>query len=381
MEVLEICSYITWEYAPNEINKKNKKKLSFFNIALSVENNDVKLEKLKIINFEDNKQIFVSKTNLFNGDKWLWVLSNTYGFRFKAVTDSEESFLLPFCETSDGYFPAIKSIPFGDYTLISYPEKKVEQALQYLKNRFPHYYIETTLVSKKPPALAPFQTVKTGYLIQVNMAEWRKNGNRDAVHERNIKKALANGLEIKTSRTKTSLHNFYTLHEQLRIKKFKKLAQPFRFFEAIYQEFIMEGKGFLLEARHQRDVIASWLVLEHGDTLYYKFGASDPDKLYLRPNDLLFRSLLEFGQANGFRAVDLGYSGAAKSYEGLIRFKSKEGGDKITLYHVEYFPPGFDKGLMEKKRQFLTTITQKAMASGSRLEMRRVSNEYYRWFG
>lgn len=79
--------------------------------------------------------------------------------------------------------------------------------------------------------------------------------------------------------------------------------------------------------------------------------------------------------------MDLGYSGAAKSYEGLIRFKSKEGGDKIPLYHIEYFPPGFDKGLMEKKRQFLTTITQKALASGNRLEMRKVSNAYYGWFG
>ena len=185
------------------------------------------------------------------------------------------------------------------------------------------------------------------------------------------------GIVVQSKRNRVALTRFYRLHEHLRVYKFKKLPQPLRFFNAIYEEMIKQGKGFLLEAWNKNNLIASWLILSHYETLYYKMGASDPNHLHLRPNDLLFRSLMQYGSDHGFKTIDLGFSGASKSYEGLIRFKSKEGGDKTPIYRVERYPNDFDMNLLAKRTGYLTHLTKKAIDSNDLALIKETSEQHY----
>ena len=334
---------------------------------------------MKIIDLNDYKNIESRGNcqNLFNSYNWLNVINKTYGFHFKAIVSNDSRFFLPFCLLEDEYFSSIKSVPFGDYTLINCSKKELYDALQLLKNTFPKCYIETSIVIKSATLVDNFTSSMYGFLIQVDIKKWKESRDWQETYERNIRNALKYGLSVRINKTVDGIKNFYLLHEKLRINKFKKMPQPFRFFENIYQDFVTNGKGFILETWHREKLVASWFILIHGQVLYYKFGASDSDYLQLRPNDLLFRSLMQYGSDNGFKTIDLGFSGATKSYEGLIRFKSKEGGVKTPIYRIERYPDGFDKSLLHKKNDYLSNISKKAIASGQISVIRETSNNYY----
>ena len=335
---------------------------------------------MKIFNLSEIQSFPPYYKNLFNSKRWLSVISKTYKIDFKCVINSNHQFMLPFCLLEDKFFPTVKSIPFGDYTLINYPEPELSETLQFLRETYPERYVETTVVSKKIPVINKFTSINTGSLIQINIAKWKESRDWKEAYERNIRNALNYGLAVKISSSLESLNRFYILHEQLRINKFNKLPQPFRFFTNIYNEFVAQKKGFLLEVWNKDILIASWLILKHRDILYYKMGASIPEYLKLRPNDLLFRSLMQYGSDQGFKIIDLGYSGATKSYEGLIRFKKKEGGEMIPIFHLEYFPENFKKTYLQKKTNYLTSITKKAIDTNNIEIIRKTSNNNYHKF-
>jgi len=316
-------------------------------------------------------------TNLFNSKAWLAVVTKTYNLDFKTVLNSEKNFILPFSEIDNDFFTSVKSIPFSDYTLFEGNEGSLSEALQLLLKEFSNHYIETSVVSMDTPKVDNFSTTKYGYLIQVDIKKWKESRDWKEAYERNIRNALNYGLSVRINKNYDGISGFYLLHENLRINKFKKLPQPFRFFNAIYNEFIVKDKGFFLEAWNKDILIASWFILIHNHVLYYKFGASHPDYLHLRPNDLLFRSLMQYGSDNHFKTIDLGFSGATKSYEGLIRFKKKEGGIQIPIYRIERYPKNFDFSLIEKRNAALKKTTEKALASGKLSVIRETSNRYY----
>ncbi len=332
---------------------------------------------MKIININETSCYEGCCSNLFKSPEWLKVISDSYKLHFQAVISDDNRYILPFCIVKDRFFVSLKSIPFGDYTLIYCPEDYLSHSLHYLQKLYPNFYIETSVVSENPPAVKDFNSEKYGYLIQIDIQKWKGKRERNESYERNIRHAIHNGLYVKINRSLEGILAFYQLHEHLRINKFKKLPQPVRFFKNIYKEFIAKDKGFILEAWNENKLIASWVIIHHDKTLYYKFGASDIQNLYLRPNDLLFRYLIQYGNDIGCDTIDLGFSGATKSYEGLIRFKSKEGGKKIPIYKLEYFPGNFNIELLENKTKRLNDITQKAINTKDMAIIRETSEKYY----
>jgi hypothetical protein len=81
-----------------------------------------------------------------------------------------------------------------------------------------------------------------------------------------------------------------------------------------------------------------------------------------------------------FKTIDLGYSGATKSYEGLRRFKSKEGGEMMSIFHLEYFPKYFDVTLLINKTNHLNNITKMAIGSKNIEIIRQASDNNYHKF-
>lgn len=75
--------------------------------------------------------------------------------------------------------------------------------------------------------------------------------------------------------------------------------------------------------------IAGAMFLVWNDVLYYKFGASTPEYLYLRPNDAIYWAGIRWGVERGMRLVDWGLSDLDQP--GLIRFKRKWATDERRI--------------------------------------------------
>ncbi len=67
--------------------------------------------------------------------------------------------------------------------------------------------------------------------------------------------------------------------------------------------------------------IASSIFLYHGIYLHYHLGGSKGEHLSLRPNNLLFDSVLRFGKERGFKKLLLGGGNSSLEDDSLLRFK------------------------------------------------------------
>jgi lipid II:glycine glycyltransferase (peptidoglycan interpeptide bridge formation enzyme) len=129
------------------------------------------------------------------------------------------------------------------------------------------------------------------------------------------------------------MRRFYRLNALTR-KKHGLIPQPWGFFRNIQRHHMETGSGWLLLADHNGETIAGDLLLACKDKLVYKFNASDPRHLGLRPNNLLLYSAIEFGVERGFSEFDLGR--CEEDNEGLRRFKLLWGSEEVPLNYYYY---------------------------------------------
>ncbi len=156
---------------------------------------------------------------------------------------------------------------------------------------------------------------------------------------RNTRKAEKNGIEIFEAANKDQLRSWVDLHRNLRREKYHLLAQPFSFFETIWDEFIAPGDGFLLLAALNGQIIAGTVYVASGNTCYYKFNASSSDGLHLRPNNALMWQGMLRAKERGFEHVDLGRTSV--SQPGLAEFKASYGGVASSMIEYRFVPPGY----------------------------------------
>ena len=114
---------------------------------------------------------------------------------------------------------------------------------------------------------------------------------------------------------------FHRLHVQLRKHKYRLLAQPLDLFERIWKAFAPADAVRTALALVDGQPVAGALYLVWQDTVYYKFGASRPEFLPLRPNDALHWQLIRWAHDRGLRALDWGLSDLDQP--GLCAYKRK----------------------------------------------------------
>jgi CelD/BcsL family acetyltransferase involved in cellulose biosynthesis len=154
---------------------------------------------------------------------------------------------------------------------------------------------------------------------------------------RGIKKAEREGVTIQARTDRAALQDFYRLHLRTRRRQGVPI-QPKGFilgFEALFAR----GLGRVLTAHHEGRTISAAVFLEHGDTVIYKYGASDERFLGVRPNNLLFAEAIRIGCAAGHRTLDFGRTDTDN--EGLAAFKRAWGADEEELsytYLAEHAP-------------------------------------------
>lgn len=123
---------------------------------------------------------------------------------------------------------------------------------------------------------------------------------------------------------------YYGLHVRTRRKQGVPV-QPRRFFRMLWTHMLDPGLGFVLLVYSGSTPIAGAVFLAWNGTITYKYGASDPDYLHLRPNHLIFWDAIQWACENGFSAFSFGRSDM--SNQGLRDFKSGWGAREEDLYY------------------------------------------------
>lgn len=153
---------------------------------------------------------------------------------------------------------------------------------------------------------------------------------------RHVGRCSRSPLVLRASSDREDLRDFFLLHLRVRKEKYRLLAQPYAFFEALWDGFVAKGDGTLIGAFDRDRLIAGALILVHGDTASYKFAASDPAYRRQGVNHAVADALLRWAAEHNLRRVDLGRSDLDQA--GLLRFKEGLGARAIPLT-VHYWAP------------------------------------------
>lgn len=286
-------------------------------------------------------------SSIFHTPAWLAALTGTYGFEFQAHVLLDDSNTpqagIVYCEIDDVRGRRIVCIPFSDFCdpLVSTLEEW--QALI------------TPLINKNLPIIQ--RCVHNEILLHdprftlTNRAKWHGmdlGKPLDAlwrdIHssaQRAIRKAQRSGIVIRPAH-KADLRDFFELHLKLRKHKYRMLAQPYAFFENIWQHLIDTQQGILLVACHQDKVIGGVMFLHWGQTFTYKFSVSNQDDLNYRPTDLLIWEGIRYAHERGYRQLDFGLSDWDQ--EGLIRYKRKFASEEKTISFMKFAPENASAG-------------------------------------
>ncbi|WP_224995334.1 GNAT family N-acetyltransferase [Cesiribacter sp. SM1] len=286
--------------------------------------------------------------HLFYHTNWLRLLRQHYGYHFLLTSGPGGEYML-FAKVNGLLGPKLVSLPFSDYTIPQLAPDRVPlhiAALQRLYQNAPilikaaDFYAsphELRFLGKPVAAACLHRVQVTAYPEMYMSASFR----------RGIKKAQRNNLEVFISTSRNSLHQFYHLFYRLRTEKLGLIPQAFSFFEQVYEQFIQQERGYFFEVRKGEQLLASAVIIRDGNTLYYKWGCSSREHLYMRPNNLLFSELIRHAGNTGCQVLDLGLSDLDET-RGLIRFKDNMGGRRSSIYSYSLYPPGFPQALETK---------------------------------
>lgn len=283
--------------------------------------------------------------SIFTSPPWIRSVCDTYGFTPQAriVTDSAgrptDGFV--WVPISDIRGERLVSLPFSDRA-----EPVVSDGAIW------SFLVDDALCTDAPLKIRCLDTAAPtadARLVRTEEAAWHYTPLGRPVSEiyrslnsgarRNIATADRNGVRVDADTGIDALRIYHRLHVSLRKRKYRMLAQPFAFFERIWQEFSDHDGVVTFLAYADGEPIAGAVYLVWNEVLYYKFGASLATALPLRPNDALVWTALRWASERGLRLVDWGLSDLDQP--GLIAYKRKwasEEGRIVTLCSTREAP-------------------------------------------
>jgi CelD/BcsL family acetyltransferase involved in cellulose biosynthesis len=279
--------------------------------------------------------------SLFTSSAWITAVAGTYELtpaaRLLIASDGTACAGVAYCTVDDLRGRRIVSFPFSDYhEPLGRSSRDVANLLQTFTGGLPARF-------RMPDDRVPDNVEGVGFTARRDLLTHRiavdasvdSETRFAALHPKvrqNIRRSRRAGIETDLSSEVGQIREFYDLHVEVRTRKYGLLPQPFSFFEAIHDAFAPSGALTVAIARHEGRAIAGIVYLEVGDTLYYKFNASNADELNVRPNEELVWAGMEICTERGLTGIDLGVSDTDQI--GLVRYKRKLAQDErevVTL--------------------------------------------------
>jgi CelD/BcsL family acetyltransferase involved in cellulose biosynthesis len=199
-----------------------------------------------------------------------------------------------------------------------------------------------------------------------SLARAKGQARRDAA------KARREGVVADRRTDAQGLREFYDLHLSTRRRQGVP-TQPKGFILA-FEQLFDRGLGFVIVTRHEGRPIAAAVFTIYAGTLYYKYSASDPQFLKLRPNHLFMSEAIRHASELGLTAVDFGRSDLGN--EGLASFKRSWGATERELAYTYLAdrPPEDRDGAAGK-------LVAAAVRRGPKITGRLIGTALYRHVG
>lgn len=150
---------------------------------------------------------------------------------------------------------------------------------------------------------------------------------------RNIRKAVAEGIETRICDSLESVKEFYKLNCMTR-KQHGLPPQPYYFFEKVHDHIISKNFGFVMLASYNKKNIAGAIYFHFGEKAVFKYGASDKAYQHLRGNDLVMWEAIKWYCKNGHKSLCFGRTDLEN--RGLRQFKAGWGTIECIINYYRY---------------------------------------------
>lgn len=173
------------------------------------------------------------------------------------------------------------------------------------------------------------------------LARMKKNGRYY------IKSAHSKGVTTEVDHSEEALKKHLALQRQT-AKRQNFLLHTDQYYQDLWQTLSQEKMAYLITAKYQGQVIATWIALHFGQTLYYTFGAYDTAYKELTPMHALVWAAIKLGRELECTTLDMWGAGdpelgAKQKIWGSHQFKENFG-PKLIKYLGPYdlvFKPKF----------------------------------------
>ena len=313
--------------------------------------------KIENIRNEEEWNNFVlknEKSSIFHTIEWRNVISSVYGFEPVYLTAGDESNI-------SGILPLFKIKPiWGDKKLVSLPfsyitgplgenEKITKDLVNFALNltekmRLNYLELRTRYPISKETNLKEIDYYSDPILrLSPNCKEIWGKIHKNSIR-RPIKKAENSGVTVKRSDDISDLQEFNRLNQVTR-KKHGIPAQPFKFFQKMWEEMKDKNLMQLLLARHDEKTIGGMIFFTFKKSIIYAYGASDPQELNYYPNHIILWEMIKWGCENNFSEFSFGRT--SPEDEGLFEFKKRWGTELLKLNY--YYSKPLNPASMDRK--------------------------------
>jgi len=307
---------------------------------------------------------------IFNHPAWIRVLEKTYKYNFeKFVVSSEEVY---FYKKNNTKFTYYSHLPFSDEVHIS-DLNKFKEIVDGIINNNENVNMEIRANVEHEK----FVKLQVGYKhklnLDTNLDEIFSSFKKTQVQQP-ISKSIREGLLFNISNKKIDILQFYDLHLITR-RRLGAPIQPQKFFLNFFDEIIKTNLGFIVNIYFQGKVISSGVFAGFVSDITYKFSASHPRYLNLRPNNLMLWTAIQEAKLRGFKFFDFGRTDL--NAEGLRKFKQGWGTVEEPLIY-SYYPKTPN---LSKFNSFKDKVIKPIIKYSPKFICRLSGELFYKYFG
>lgn len=201
----------------------------------------------------------------------------------------------------------------------------------------------------------------------------QKSFHRTCIVQR-IRRAEKSGMVLKKGAGLKDLADFYAVYVDAR-KRIKRPPLPFRFLQAIWDEFAHKDQVGLLSAQKNGETLAGIIFFKFGKRVTIEFAASVESAWNISPNHLLFWEAIKMAHAEGYEIVDFGRT--APNNLSLMDFKRRWGAQTMTMPYF-YLPGQMAPNMAERETSLQHRVIQTACSYLPNSVLPLVGNFCYR---
>lgn len=309
------------------------------------------------------------RSSVFHSSPWLQTLSQTYGFEAVAYTTSQPDTDLEdgvvFCRI-DSWLTGrrLVSLPFSDHCALLVDTERdwklltsaIERELQKKIWRYVELrslqYSGTRINASRTSIDYSFHKLDLHASIDTIFNNFHKSSIQRKIH-----RAARERLTYREGSTEALLKEFYSLFRLTR-KRHKLPPQPWQWFVNLVKCF---GNTLKIRVAYKGErPVAAMITLRHKDTLYYKYGCSDPDFHNLGSMQLLFWQAIQEAKNEKLNFLDFGRTDAGQ--QGLGTFKKRWGAVQSELTYLRYSMHESSTHFLDPSTRWKVTTAKRAIS-------------------